>query len=183
MPVDEGVRSPIAPPKWQNAIWAADCADDGSIFVAPAWSGLYRIAPDGKTIEIVADLDAAKKEVNFVMEFDPASPGPGLSIKVSQSQAQEPVWSIDGRILYYRSVDGRRIFSVPISQNPLSAGRETLVLDKLSLTNWGWLSYDIHPDGKRFIMQLSDEPASDTMTLVVVQNWFEELRQKFAMGK
>ena len=119
----------------------------------------------------------------YVMEFDPASPGPGRSIKVSPSQVQEPVWSPVDNMLYYRSMDGKRIFSAPISRNPLSAGRETQRMDNLSLTNWGWLSYDIDPDGKRFIMQLSDEPASDTMILVVVQNWFEELTQKFGAGK
>ena len=65
VPVEGGIPSPIAPPKWQNAIWAADYADDGSIFVAPAWSGLYRIAPDGKAIDRIVDLVAENKEVSF----------------------------------------------------------------------------------------------------------------------
>jgi hypothetical protein len=39
-------------------------------------------------------------------------------------------------------------------------------------------TYDISPDGKRFLMIKRIETAeSNPVTLVVVQNWFEELKR------
>jgi len=51
------------------------------------------------------------------------------------------------------------------------------------MVNTVMATYDIHPDGKRFIMNASEEPACRTMTLIVVQNWFEELKNLFSAGK
>ena len=44
---------------------------------------------------------------------------------------------------------------------------------------WAAASTDVFPDGKRFVMFKA--PAADTMkqpTVVVVQNWVEELRRR-----
>jgi hypothetical protein len=39
-------------------------------------------------------------------------------------------------------------------------------------------AYDVHPDGKRFIMVTDAErPTSERAQINVVLNWFEELRQ------
>jgi hypothetical protein len=45
-------------------------------------------------------------------------------------------------------------------------------------------NYDVSPDGQRFLMLEPDEQTSSSVTqIVVVQNWFEELKQKVPTGK
>ena len=38
--------------------------------------------------------------------------------------------------------------------------------------------YDVSPDGQRFLMLKASEQAQAATQIVVVQNWFEELKQK-----
>ncbi len=47
-------------------------------------------------------------------------------------------------------------------------------------------SYDVAPDGQRFLMITEGEVAEDTSaapTIIVVQNWFEELRRLVPTGQ
>jgi len=54
------------------------------------------------------------------------------------------------------------------------------VLDKLVMPQFeimGNTSYDISADGKRFLMVYEDPQAGGAKSLVVVQNWLEELKR------
>jgi hypothetical protein len=45
-------------------------------------------------------------------------------------------------------------------------------------------NYDVSPDGQRFLMLKPTEQNQAAPTqIVVVQNWFEELKQKVPTGK
>ena len=43
--------------------------------------------------------------------------------------------------------------------------------------------YDVSADGQRFLMLKPTEQAQAATQIVVVQNWFEELKQKVPVGK
>jgi hypothetical protein len=45
--------------------------------------------------------------------------------------------------------------------------------------------YDVSPDGQRFLMiKLNEQtPSSSVTQIVVVQNWFEELKRRVPPGK
>ena len=62
----------------------------------------------------------------------------------------------------------------------LEIGTVSVVLDGLRLPAPGWLStrgaYDVSPDGKQFLIVQEDE-FPETMELVVVLNWDEELKR------
>ncbi len=85
------------------------------------------------------------------------------------------MWSRDGRELFYLS--GTRLMVVDVTTEPaFSAGRPRTLFDgSLYVGSTGDQSYDVSPDGKRFIM-IQDDPAED-MVLRVVTNWFEEVRR------
>jgi hypothetical protein len=51
-----------------------------------------------------------------------------------------------------------------------------------SVANEQVWSYDVSPDGQRFIMAVR-RPGSEARELVVVTNWFKELREKMAAGR
>jgi hypothetical protein len=70
--------------------------------------------------------------------------------------------------------------SVKVATAPgFLAGTPEAVFENPDLqTNWG-RSYDVSPDGRRFLLTLTKEaPASlAPAQMILVQHWFEELRR------
>jgi eukaryotic-like serine/threonine-protein kinase len=99
--------------------------------------------------------------------------------KISANGGAKPRWSPDGRTLYYISADGTRFFSVPVSiQSELTAGVPQLLFEGTFLRDSrGSRQFDVTPDGRRFVMIKSGNAVDDDNAIVVVQNWFEELKR------
>ena len=55
-----------------------------------------------------------------------------------------------------------------------SPGRQTVLFEEEYQPRVFWNEYDVHPDGERFVMIKQGEPS---VRLIVVLNWFEELRR------
>ncbi len=100
--------------------------------------------------------------------------GVGGAIRVSTNGGGDPLWAADGKSLYYRR--GSRIMVAGVATKEgfqvVGEPRELLAgtWDFSQQDNW-----DVAPDG-RFIMVRGD-PASSGRLLVVV-NWFDELKKK-----
>jgi len=68
------------------------------------------------------------------------------------------------------------------TQPSFAAGKPRMLFYELS--PYPVPNYDVSPDGQRFLMLKPDEQTSSSVTqIVVVQNWFEELKQKVPTGK
>ncbi len=162
-------------PATQGDLWA--CALEGSrtscrpLLRTPANERAPRFAPDGRWLAYVSD-ESGRDEV-YVQPF----PGPGGRWQISYSGGNEPVWSRDGRELFYR--DGEKMMAVPVTTQPaFSAGSPRPLFEgDYVATRRGEAAYDISPDGRRFLMVRRD-PRSAPIQLNVVLNWFEELKKK-----
>ena len=91
-----------------------------------------------------------------------------------------PAWTHSGRGLVY--LDGaHRLTVVPVETTPtFSAGVPTTRLTAVYYARSGYRSYDISSDGQRFLMIKEGANGTETApssTLVVVQNFLEELRR------
>jgi dipeptidyl aminopeptidase/acylaminoacyl peptidase len=85
--------------------------------------------------------------------------------------AEEPRWSRDGRLLYYRS--GQRIMVATVTTDPeLSIGTPTVFFEG-DFVNVGFRSYDISLDGTRAL--IIDGGFGTTTALNVVQGWLAEV--------
>ena len=102
--------------------------------------------------------------------------------QVSTGGGSRPLWSRDGRELFYY-VEPGTIMAVPIgSGTELALGRPEVIIQGSYATplNTG-RHYDVSPDGQRFLL-LRD--AGDTREdvaspqIILVQNWFEELKDR-----
>ena len=136
-------------------------------------------SPAGDWIAYVSN-EEGQPEI-FIREFTRDPIKAGQKKKVTRDGGFEPVWSRDGRELFYRSLDGGRLLSVSIRNEPeLEVGEQKVVLEGLALyQGMTWFeagAYDVSPDGERFLMVLEDR-TPETMELVVVLNWFEELKR------
>ncbi len=109
----------------------------------------------------------------------------GVPVRVSDAGGHEPLWSADGRELFYRQGDAvmavavettgaefsfaapQRLFSGPYVQNPLPTSR----------------TYAVARDG-RFLMIMPSEQsvASAPASIVVVQNFAAEIERRTRSG-
>ncbi len=102
--------------------------------------------------------------------------------QVSTDGGRLPLWSRDGRELFYVSPEG---VLMGVRVEPGSSWRNStpsrmLEGEYLFGIGGGGRTYDIAPDGQRFLMIKAGEGADAPATprIIVVENWFEELRQR-----
>ena len=102
-------------------------------------------------------------------------PPTGERWTISSGGGEEPVWSPNGDKLYYRN--GNSWMEVSITTQPaFSIGERRLLFTGLYINVPGF-SYDISPDGQKFLLL---KPVSQERTanrLKVIKNWFQEVNQ------
>ena len=135
-----------------------------------------RISPDGRWIAYTSD-ESGRDEV-YLQRF----PELGDKRSVSTEGGVQPVWSRDGRTLYYRGP--RSIMSVAIShREPYRVGAPEALFpdDFVRGQGVGHTSYDVAPDGRLFLLQAlsaSGDASVDSIQFQVALDWFEELEER-----
>jgi dipeptidyl aminopeptidase/acylaminoacyl peptidase len=129
-----------------------------------------RVSPDGKLLAYTSN-ETGREEVYL----RPLS-GMGARVRVSTGGGGEPLWSPDGRWIYYRA--GGALMAATVIATPALAiiGRDTLFTGRFTTSSWH-PNYDVAPDGKSFVML---RPVEDDRQLIMVVNWIEELRRRTA---
>ncbi len=127
-----------------------------------------RISPNGQWIAFTTD-ESGRNEV-VVQPF----PGPGGRVQVSVTGGTEPVWSRDGRRLFYRG-DGF-LMAATVGPGPAFAvvRRDTLLTDTYMFAANPHANYDVMPDGTHFIFL----EGANSGELVVVSNWDAVVRAR-----
>jgi eukaryotic-like serine/threonine-protein kinase len=149
-----------------------------SAFLAtPAREFMARFSPDGRWLAYTSN-ESGRLEV-YVRPFPRTE---GVARLVSLDGGSDPVWAPDGKALYYLGASGH-VMEVPVTPAVTFAPGRPKALFRFAgiyRTSATGTAYDIHPDGKRFIMvSEADEQsaASSPQQVHVVLNWFEELKQ------
>jgi Tol biopolymer transport system component len=95
-------------------------------------------------------------------------------VVVSAGGGMEPVWRRDGTELFFRGAHGE-MFAVPVSTTRgFVSGTPRLLFRANTLAMQdNFRRYDVHPDGKRFLMVTSG--GVDASSLEVIFNWRVEL--------
>ena len=121
------------------------------------------------------------RPVPLQREQSPAC-GSGLSTSSDQQPVNGEMWNGNGRELFYRS--GNKMMAVDVATLPsFSAGRPHELFEGPYLTTQATMPYyDVSADGQRFLMIKRNEQATPLTQIVLVQNWFEELKQKVPTG-
>ena len=129
------------------------------------------ISPDGGWIAYHSD-ETGQNEV-YVQRF----PGLGDKEAISTDGGGQPLWSPDGKELFYRN--GDEMMVVPVETDPtFSAGAPEVLFEQQYYLDRARRTYDLAPDG-RFLMvkEATDDDAADAPQLILVQNWHEELKR------
>jgi Tol biopolymer transport system component len=132
------------------------------------------LSPDGRWMAYDSDESGQGVDV-FIQSF----PDPRLKRqKISPAHGSEPIWTQGGRELVYR--EGGKVMAANIDVATGASGPPRVLFSGPYPDNTGWTrprSYDVTPDGEHFLLTKlpGDQPRPRIM---VVLNWFEELRAK-----
>ena len=107
-------------------------------------------------------------------------PGPGATTPVSIGGGDSVVWSRDGRELFYRL--GNRMMVVEVETEPtLRVSPPEELWEEPHFEGGGIRQYHVAPDGRFLMIRQGSAPtaaAPAAPELVVVLNWFEELKER-----
>jgi eukaryotic-like serine/threonine-protein kinase len=153
-------------------IWALPLDGDRKPFqVVPHGANAFAIngtlSPDGHWLAYASN-ESGQAEVYVV----PFRGGQG-KWQVSPNGGNAPLWSKDGKTLYYANL-GFTVFGVPVQQlnHTLQFGTaEQLVSNMPSQVFF----YDVAPDGKKVLLNVISQQVNQSIT--VVTNWIGELKK------
>ena len=140
------------------------------------------VSPDGRWMAY--DSNVSGRYEIYVERY----PELGNRQPISTGGGRLPIWSRDGRELFFSSLDGRQMFA----RRRCSPGRRSSPGVRRCCSNSqcsaicsGSRPYDIAPDGRFLIIrsgQADAERRPRRSQIVVVQNWFEELKRLVPMN-
>jgi eukaryotic-like serine/threonine-protein kinase len=134
-----------------------------------------RISPDGRWLAYAVSFE--RPQIHVV-----AIDG-SVRRQITSDGGNSPVWSRDGRVLYYRGIAGvpsmADFRAVDVSRFPATIGKPTTVVSGLQAAPGGGhhSGYDVAPDGRLLIVQQAAEESAP-LRFDIVLNWFEELKQR-----
>jgi Tol biopolymer transport system component len=138
------------------------------------YNELYpQISPDGKWLAYASD-ESGRAEI-YVRPFPDVNGG---QWQISESGGEFPLWSPDGKELYYRHPDA--VMAVSVETDPaFKVGKRRSLFQNKYVG-----SFDVDHDGKRFLMLKrggvagAESTGEITPKIIIVANWFEELKQR-----
>jgi serine/threonine-protein kinase len=133
---------------------------------ARAIETMPRLSPDGRFVAFMTD-ESGQNEV-VVQPF----PGPGGRLQVSTGGGSEPVWSRDGKRLFYRG-DGHLMVTT-LTTNPTLAvaARDTVLTDDYQFASNPHANYDVASDGAHFVFLKGVGQGN----MIVATNWSSLIR-------
>jgi len=134
------------------------------------------LSPDGKWLAY--DSNESGKDEIYVEPF----PGPGGRSHISTQGGLSPVWSRNGRELFYREPSTNVEMAVEISTGPVFRAGHPEALFKMSGTLPTDTEFTVTPDPKRFLVERMPD-GSTIWNMVTITDWFDDLRRKAPLKK
>jgi serine/threonine-protein kinase len=147
-----------------------------TVLATPANERNAVVSPDGQWLAYESD-SSGSFEI-YVRPFPQADAGPR---QVSPAGGTKPLWARSGKQLFYISPDSA-LMQVPVETtgSAWNNGAAAKVLDlRATVSSIGiYRTYDVSPDGKRFlIVRAANDQAGASAQVVVVQHFDEELKR------
>jgi serine/threonine-protein kinase len=149
------------------------------LLASPAYNEIApALSPDGKWLAYSSD-ESGQFEV-YVRPYPDVNSG---RWQVSQAGGLQPVWSRNGRELFYQN-GAKMLVSAAVLPGPtFTLGAQTPLFSTSAFaSNDIAVNYDVSPDGQRFLfLRLPPTPTAEReAALVQITNWGAEVRAKLA---
>jgi serine/threonine protein kinase/WD40 repeat protein len=167
-------------------IWTAPLEGDrdhprlgkGEVFLQTTFGiNSPKFSPDGRWLAYYSN-ETGTSEV-YVRPF----PGPGGNTLISTGGGQYPIWSRNGRELFFLAPDRRIMVADCTAKGDSFVAGKPRVWSEKRLLERPYPIFDLAPDGKRFAVVLYADGTSEPMTqLTVLLNFFDDLRRHVPVG-
>ncbi len=142
------------------------------------FAGVFaEISPNGRYIAYKSN-ESGQVEI-YVRPFPQVDSG---RWRISTSGGTRAAWARNGRELFYLDASNALIaVQVQTSGSTFSTGNQAKVFDGKYAEPFPARHYDVSADGQRFLMLkevAAGDPNATPASLVVVLNWFEELKAR-----
>ncbi len=127
------------------------------------------LSPDGRWLAYASN-ESGRDQV-YVRAF----PEPAGQVQVSVNGGHSPRWAPGGDELFYRTADGLTAATVETETAFSVTGRTVLFEDVYQTVTTAYAHYDVDPRSGRFLMLKGEQVSGE---IIVVANWFEELRRR-----
>jgi serine/threonine-protein kinase len=137
-------------------------------------------SPDGRWLAYASDATGSFQV--FVRAF----PDKGGVWQVSSTSGFNPVWSRNGRQLFFRTLDGQVMVAAYTVNGDAFIAEKPRVWSEKRIATLGILKYyDVSPDGKRIVALMpmegpEGERSQNHVTLLL--NFYDELRRRVPTG-
>jgi serine/threonine protein kinase len=136
------------------------------------------LSPNGRWIAYVSD-ELGRNEV-YVRPFQ----GSGAAAQISSEGGVEPSWARDGKKIFYRWQDQMWAVDVRAEKDFSFSNRHVLFERKGFQFGTPSRDYDLSLNSQQFLMVKLDQRKPTPVTeMILVQNWFEELKRLDPTGK
>ena len=143
--------------------------------------------PDGRWFAYITGAASGGGFQVFVQPFPPT----GAKYQITTDGGTNPVWSHDGKQLFYNTVAGTtqttapgKLVAVDIRTQPGFTFRNPVEIPITGAVLGGTgTNYDVSPDDKQFVVVQSSSSSADPTRRInsqinVILNWFTELQQR-----
>jgi serine/threonine-protein kinase len=135
------------------------------------------LSPDGRWLAYQSN-ESGRTEI-YVRPYPDLNAG---RWQISTAGGARPLWNPNGRELFYYLAPGT-LMSVPVELGTtFKAGTPQVIFQGQYAIPQAGRQYSVSPDGRRFLMIKLPAATGDAPPpqIIVVQNWFEELRRRSA---
>ena len=172
LPGGKGMVYRTSSPTTGRDVWYRSSGGDSTprpVAITPYDERMPAVSPDGRWVAYVS-AESGRDEV-YVR---PLPPQGGGRWQVSADGGTQPVWARTARELFYRR--GRDVVAAAVTLAPtFGVGtRRALFSGNFYMGANSHATYDVAPDGNRFVMVAT----GDTARIVVVLNWLQEFRER-----
>jgi Tol biopolymer transport system component len=155
---------------------------EAAVFLrTPLPEGSAAFSPDGNWIAY-ASVESAQSEV-FVRPFPPQGPSGSGKWLISNGGGAAPIWSRDGKELFYKAPDNRIMVAAYTANGNSFTASKPRPWSNAQISG----ELDLAPDGKRFMearprADAVGEPASSVQVTFLL-NFFDEVRRRIPATK
>jgi hypothetical protein len=138
-------------------------------------------SPDGRWMAY------ASNESGGFQVYVRAFPDKGGKWQISNSSGSSPVWSRNGRELFFRTEDNQiMVASYTVKGDSFVADKPRLWSETKIASFGSQTNFDLAPDGKRIVALMPAETAEGQKAqnhVIFLENFFDEVRRKVPVGK
>ncbi len=163
-----------------NSVMQLTRPEDGGVEYGPVLVeqtyayGWVNFSADGQWFAFATNETGAAE-----VYIQPYPPGTGAKRRITHGGGTKLVWSRNGRELFY--VNDGQLWAMGIQTEPTLDWHDPVALFEVPwMRSIPGLSYDVTPDGQRFVFVQPPAGESDDppRQIHVVLNWFEELKER-----